>query len=533
MKRVVGCICSLGLCLASPVLAADPPLASYGIDIQQTSVSGVSSGAAMAVQMHVAYSSIMRGVGVIAGVAYNCSNSTLMSVIQRLGLGASCMDGSFDFVGQSIARTDAAAADTNAIDATTNLARQKVWLFSGYNDGVVRRGAMNTVAGYYNHYISRGNVFYKTNNHAPHALVTGDGGPCLGFNPQWINNCNYDAAGLLLEHIYGCLTRTQQTLSGPPRRSTSANLSVVRTRGRSGSRIQAMSTFLQHARRTHVACMSYFTVANSTRKRSATQFTAAGATIDGRMTNKIIVLYPQTSLSGLTLGNLLGCWDWWGFIDNQDQDFAQKPGQQLSAIKKMLDRLAGGPAHLGGSPDTFGTPQNLSVYDDTPTSVALIWQANTAAAGFNIYQSHSAAGTYTKINSSPVSGASFADRGLTPNTTYYYKVSAVEASNHESASTSPVHKKTASNPSACDPYFGNNQALVRTGRAFPGLDKNGQVVALAVGSGEVMGPIDEDNFSANLLKTTRCFFIMSVTVPKRSSTRHATSSLQDAPTVSC
>ena len=76
------------------------------------------------------------------------------------------MDGSFDFVGQSIARTDAAAADPNGrIDATTNLSRQKVWLFSGYNDGVVRRGAMNTVAGYYDHYINAGNensgnVFY-------------------------------------------------------------------------------------------------------------------------------------------------------------------------------------------------------------------------------------------------------------------------------------------------------------------------------------------------------------------------------------
>ena len=40
-----------------------PPLVAYGIDIQQTSVSGVSSGGAMAVQMHVAHSSKMRGVG--------------------------------------------------------------------------------------------------------------------------------------------------------------------------------------------------------------------------------------------------------------------------------------------------------------------------------------------------------------------------------------------------------------------------------------------------------------------------------------
>ena len=511
MKRVVGCICSLGLCLASPVLAADPPLASYGIDIQQTSVSGVSSGAAMAVQMHVAYSSIMRGVGVIAGVAYNCSDSTLMSVIQRLGLGASCMDGSFDFVGQSIARTDAAAADPNAIDATTNLPRQKVWLFSGYNDGVVRRGAMNTVAGYYDHYINAGNensgnVFYKTNNHAPHALVTGDGGPCLSFNAQWINDCNYDAAGLLLEHIYGYLTPPSKTLSSSPQAFDQREF-VGSTDPRSIGLADTGYVYVPPACQTYTCRVHVvFHGCKQYAQKVSDAVYSRGGYNRWADANKIIVLYPQTTPVGTEpLGNLDGCWDWWGFIDNQDQDFAQKPGQQLSAIKKMLDRLAGGPAHLGGSPDTFGTPQNLSVSDDTPTSVALIWQANTAAAGFNIYQSHSAAGTYTKINSSPVSGASFADRGLTPNTTYYYKVSAVDASNHESASTSPVHKKTASNPSACDPYFGNNQALVQTGRAFPGLDKNGQVVALAVGSGEVMGPIDEDHFS-QLIKNDPLLF---------------------------
>lgn len=66
------------------LLGSAPPLGSYGIDIQQTSVSGVSSGAAMAVQMHVAHSSIMRGVGVIAGVAYDCADSSLPSAMQRM-----------------------------------------------------------------------------------------------------------------------------------------------------------------------------------------------------------------------------------------------------------------------------------------------------------------------------------------------------------------------------------------------------------------------------------------------------------------
>jgi hypothetical protein len=74
MKRLA-CVFVLNLCFVSPVFAASLP--SFGIDIYQTSVSGVSSGGAMAVQMHVAHSSIMRGVGVIAGVAYGCVDPRL------------------------------------------------------------------------------------------------------------------------------------------------------------------------------------------------------------------------------------------------------------------------------------------------------------------------------------------------------------------------------------------------------------------------------------------------------------------------
>jgi len=39
----------------------------YRVDRTKISVSGLSSGAAMATQMHVAYSSIFMGVGTLAG----------------------------------------------------------------------------------------------------------------------------------------------------------------------------------------------------------------------------------------------------------------------------------------------------------------------------------------------------------------------------------------------------------------------------------------------------------------------------------
>jgi len=39
----------------------------YEVDRSAISVSGMSSGAAMATQMHVAYSSVFMGVGIVAG----------------------------------------------------------------------------------------------------------------------------------------------------------------------------------------------------------------------------------------------------------------------------------------------------------------------------------------------------------------------------------------------------------------------------------------------------------------------------------
>ena len=168
MKRV-GCGFALSLFFVSPLLAA-PPLASYKVDIHQTSVSGVSSGGAMAVQMHVAHSSIMRGVGVIAGVAYDCTNSALLSVEARFARAPDCMNGSFA-AAFSIGRTTVAAGVAGAIDdPATNLPRQKVWLFSGYNDGLVRRGAMNAWPGITSTMSAPVTYFIKTTTKPPTQL---------------------------------------------------------------------------------------------------------------------------------------------------------------------------------------------------------------------------------------------------------------------------------------------------------------------------------------------------------------------------
>ena len=58
---------------------ANNPLNSLpflGADPHFTTISGISSGGFMAVQMHVAFSETFKGVGVIAGGPYYCAKNS-------------------------------------------------------------------------------------------------------------------------------------------------------------------------------------------------------------------------------------------------------------------------------------------------------------------------------------------------------------------------------------------------------------------------------------------------------------------------
>jgi poly(3-hydroxybutyrate) depolymerase len=502
MKRLA-CVFVLNLCFVSPVFAASLP--SFGIDIYQTSVSGVSSGGAMAVQMHVAHSSIMRGVGVIAGVAYGCVDPRLPlaappGLDSRVARSLGCMDGGGSFGGAAGAdfskqRTNDAATVPNhqAIDDLKYLKPQKVWLFSGYNDGTVRRGAMDAVAKYYENYVNVGNVFYQTENHAPHALVTADYGiTCLDFHSPYVNDCNYDAAGFLLKHIYGSLNPPNNNkLSGSFKSFNQEDFvdggipALVGLADKGYAYVpKACKT---ETCRVHVVfhgCEQY------QRKVHTAVYKHAGYN-KWADTNKLIVLYPQTEADLL---NPKGCWDWAGFYNAlPNADFAQKTGHQIAAIRAMLDHLAKMPRIV--SSDTFGQPQNIQVSDTTSTSLALTWQPNSAATGFNIRRSSSSNGTYTIINSGLVTGASFADQNLSPNTTYYYKISAVDGSNVESAQTGPVSGTTASVPPGCEPYYSDNLTHFTNHRA----ERDGVINAKAKGSGDKLGLLSA-TVSTHLIK---------------------------------
>ena len=378
-------------------------------------------------------------------------------------------------------RATQTAWSRNAIDDPANLADDKVWLFSGYNDGVVKQATMDALYQYYDWLTQASNIFYQNNVDAGHAQITLDHGAACDFTgKQFINDCDYDGAGLLLQHIYGKLKpKNRATLSGSvvkfDQNEFVAGDSWLAGMSHYGFAYIPSSCAAGEPCKLHVAfhgCEQYAA------KVGSAFYQQAGYN-EWADTNHLIVLYPQTVATTLTPFNPKGCWDWWGYTGD---DYATKAGRQVSAVRAMINRLSAGYEPQEPPQDTFAAPQGLTAADSSDTSVALFWTPNNAAKGFNVYRAEGAEEEFVRINESLIEGASYADSGLQPQREYHYTVAAVDA--EESDRAQPVKVTTAASAPACDPYFADNVTHTRRGRAYVG----GLFNSYAHGSNDSMGP---------------------------------------------
>jgi len=198
-------------------------LDAYNADIKESSISGISSGAFMAVQFGVSWSSTVKGVGVIAGGPYYCAQGTAAeglsgNLLADLTATGPCMKGPPPALGALFEKADEWARRGD-IDDPSNIAHQLIYIFSGYNDAVVNPKIGDATYRFYRHYLpdqSKSNLFFQTAIGAGHSQVTVDYGlSCADNKDYFIDKCNYDQAGIILQHIYGALnTKNSGVLSG-------------------------------------------------------------------------------------------------------------------------------------------------------------------------------------------------------------------------------------------------------------------------------------------------------------------------------
>lgn len=435
----------------SSTQATELTLPALNANIGETSVSGFSSGAAMAVQFATAWSSVVKGVGLVDGTPFWCAeaqegdsaNGYMLPMLQATG---PCLHGPPPDPSKSIAKADGKAS-AREIDPTRYLARQKVYLFHGYNDAVIAKSVVDSIAAFYQHYADTPfNLYYQTSIGAGSGLATANPvikNKCEASVSPYINNCGYDQAGIILQHVYGALI--------PPNRGTLTG-SVRRFSQQIYSKTSAVSLSLDDTG--YVFVPKDCADGNACRVHIALHGCGQSAEDIGRLfidsagynawadANSIVVLYPQAEKSS---PNPNACWDWWSYLTHDDH-YVTQAGQQIAAIKAMLDALTSGaqPAAPPLNPSAVA-PATIVVNDTSDSSAALAWAPVSGAIMYRVYRA-GADERFAPVGS--VVGPSFADSGLAPRSTYQWRVSAV-VGNVEGPPSLAIAAATLATPAPC------------------------------------------------------------------------------------
>lgn len=275
----------------------------------------------------------MFGAGIIAGGPYYCAKGDKHIALTDCNTTPSSIS-----ISELEEDTEAAAFNLT-IDSPSHLSNSKVWLFSGLNDTVVNPGVVHKLKDYYDDYVPSSNIATVFNLSAEHSFPTLNYGnsPCTFLGPNFINKCNFDAAGRLLSHLY--------TNLNAPTKFNPSNIIKIPQSDYIPSPFTPTGASLDSNAYLYVptSCSNSKTQCKIHISLHGCEQSASKIGLDyvqhtgyneWAESNNIIVLYPQTIANSL---NAKGCYDWWGFTSS---DYATKFGAQMATIMNMVDAIS-------------------------------------------------------------------------------------------------------------------------------------------------------------------------------------------------
>jgi len=344
-------------------------LKSYNVSKGQSSVSGLSSGAFMTVQLHLAHSASFAGAGIIAGGPFRCVESYLPPhslaeddfVQNALYI---CMNPLSPQTGPNAEKLANLAHETAAagqIDAISYLADDRVYIFTGSEDKVVYSDVVARTRQFYERLgVQASNIHYDDSLPAGHSIITDnlEDSPLPANQPPYINNGGFMQSHDILRHIYTDLQPPVERLSGRLLRfdqteffgnEARANMSPF------GYAYVPQAVEEGAPARVHIAlhgCKQGYNYVDYVYGRAdvanqapyGNRYITTTGYNNIADSNNIIVLYPQAQgTDGNEAQNPDGCWDWWGYTsqDPQRPDYYSRDAIQIKAIHAMLSRLGG------------------------------------------------------------------------------------------------------------------------------------------------------------------------------------------------
>ena len=222
------------------------------------------------------------------------------------------------------------------MDPTSNLADDKVFLFSGTLDSVVNPKTMSALNDYYLTYVKPQNIVTDFNFAAQHCMPTLNyGEKCTQLASPYIGNCNLDGAEMALKQIYGSLV---------PGVEVSSNLRTFDqtsyfTGTTSSTSIGTTGYIYTPTKCSELEPCSLHVVfhgCSQTLNDIGNAYAVHTGYNSWAEANNIVVLYPYVT-NNQKLGNPNGCWDWWGYAGT---DYSYKSGVQMSFAMNVINAVS-------------------------------------------------------------------------------------------------------------------------------------------------------------------------------------------------
>lgn len=342
------------------------PLPSYKTR-NKHSVSGLSSGAFMTVQLHIAHSASFIGAGIIAGGPYRAAETfraaptvPTSNILNSLYIAMTPLTES---TATDVDRLLELASETPNIDELSNVKSQRIYIFTGACDRVVNQIAVGRTRAFYEGLgVKNSAICFVDDVPAGHSIITTnpEDSPLAANQPPYINCGNCMQSHQILDHLY--------PKAKPPAASTPGELIRFSQAEFAGDALarsslaefgyayipSAVASGKAEALGVHIVlhgCKQGYPYIDFINGRRDSQnqppygdrYVKSTGYMEWAEANNLIVLFPQADgRDNNDVQNPDGCWDWWGYSaeDPNAPDYYSRDAVQIKAIHAMLTQLA-------------------------------------------------------------------------------------------------------------------------------------------------------------------------------------------------
>lgn len=392
MRMPLRLIAGLSALLAAAHTGLAQPLSPLpqGVHIDQVTVSGISSGAAMALQYAVAHSASVKGVAAIAGPSWGCAKGFVSTAVNDCMCGRQALPSALPLA-QELARS-------GAIDPLVNGRPQslsRAFVFHSPLDATVVASTGQASVAFLASFIGQPPAVDNGNAadgsaRAGHGIISPGGTDRCEASAQdrsYVRQCGQednarDLFAALLPEVSQEPTRRQVAVQGGDVQPFDQR-PFIRQVTASGEHIapDSLAFFFfpvrsERRQRLDMAATGYFHVPPSCRqpgascglhiafhgcKQQVREFALTAGYVNWAEQHRQIVLFPaidqgatpvSESCSSGPLSRVVdsawyqpnpnGCWDWWGYLDGADRTrHLTRQGLQMRVIEQMVRAIAG------------------------------------------------------------------------------------------------------------------------------------------------------------------------------------------------